>query len=196
MLGIMLLVDRSLGLFSFLIIRLLPRSPNVNALLRLKMIAAHIDVDLIVELRYKLRCFGLPVERHSDLIGDNFYVVVNTTLPLSKIKNKHLACSNMRVREAIAAGFVKFGHIRSELNIDDIATKPLGPHAFHQVAHLYLFRHLATYKDNQPTDNADIPLYLLHTDIILNPVQRKSIQAQIRVTKDYHSLLIVISNTL
>ena len=51
----------------------------------------------------------------------------------------------MRVREAIAAGFVRFGHIRSELNIADIATKPLGPLAFHRIAHPYLFRHLATH---------------------------------------------------
>ena len=91
------------------------------------MIAAHVAVDLIVEMRYKLRCLGLPVERCSESIGDNLSVVVNTTLPSSKIKKKHLACSIMRVREAIAAGFVRFGHIRSELNIASIATKPLGP---------------------------------------------------------------------
>ena len=60
----------------------------------------------------------------------------------------------MRVREAIAAGFVRFCHIRSELNIADIATKPLGPHAFHIIAHPYLFRHLATHKDKQ--GNTDI----------------------------------------
>ena len=112
------------------------------------MIAARVAVDLIVEMRYKLRCLGLPVERCSELIGDNMSVAVNTTLPSSKIKKKHLACSIMRVREAIAAGFVRFGHIRSELNIADIATKPLGPHAFHRIAHPFLFRHLATHKDN------------------------------------------------
>jgi len=95
-----------------------------------KMVAARIAVDLIVEMCYKLRCLGLPVEHRSDLIGDNLSVVVNTTLPSSKIKKKYLACSIMRVREAVAAGFVWFGHICSELNIADIATKPLGPHAF------------------------------------------------------------------
>ena len=62
----------------------------------------------------------------------------------------------MRVREAIASGFVRFGHIRSELNIADIATKPLGPHTFHRIAHPFLFRHLATHKDNQPNNNTDI----------------------------------------
>jgi hypothetical protein len=37
--------------------------------------------------------------------------VVNTTLPSSKIKKKHLLRQIMRVREAIAAGFVRFGHV-------------------------------------------------------------------------------------
>ena len=122
----------------------------------LEMIAARILVDLIVEMRYKLPCLGLPVEHRNDMIGDNLSVVVNTTLPSSKTKKKHLICSIMRVREAVAAGFVRFGHICSELNIADIAIKPFGPHAFHQIAHPYLFRHLATHKDNRPTDNADI----------------------------------------
>ena len=48
------------------------------------MIAARVAVDLIVEMRYKLRCLGLPVEQCSELIGDNLSVVVNTTLPSSK----------------------------------------------------------------------------------------------------------------
>ena len=57
----------------------------------------------------------------------------------------------MRVQEAVAAGFVRFGHIRSELNIADIATKPLGPLAFHRIAHPYLFRHLIKHTDRDPS---------------------------------------------
>ena len=49
-----------------------------------EMIAARIAVDLLVEMRYKLRCLGLNVERRSVLLGDNLSVVVNTTLPSSK----------------------------------------------------------------------------------------------------------------
>ena len=44
----------------------------------------------------------------------------------------------------------------SELSIAGIVTKPLGPHAFHSIAHPCLFHHLATHKDNQPLNNADI----------------------------------------
>jgi hypothetical protein len=115
-----------------------------------EMIAARIAIDLLVEMRYKLRCLGIPVERRSILLGDNLSVVVNTTLPSSQIKKKHLSCSIMRIREAVAAGFVRFGHIRSEQNIADIATKPLGPQVFHRVAHDYLFRHLQYHSDTTP----------------------------------------------
>ena len=62
----------------------------------------------------------------------------------------------MCVHEAVAAGFVLFDHICSELNIADIANKALGTHAFHRIAHPYLFYHLATHKYNKPTGNADI----------------------------------------
>jgi hypothetical protein len=111
------------------------------------MIAARMAIDLIIEMRCKLRCLGIPVEKRSELLGDNLYVVVNTTLPSSKIKKKHLSCQIMRVREAIAAGFVRFGHVRSEQNIADIMTKPLGPSVFHRLAHPYLFRHLNSQKE-------------------------------------------------
>jgi hypothetical protein len=65
----------------------------------------------------------------------------------------------MRVWEAIAAGFVRFGHVRSEHNIADIMTKPLGPSVFHRLAHPYLFRHLNSNKDDNPKDvlNAPVP---------------------------------------
>ena len=84
------------------------------------MIAARTAIDLIVEMRYKLRCIGLQVEHTSEVYGDNLSVVVNTTLPSSKIKKKHLSCQIMRVCEAIVAGFVRFGFICSEFNILDI----------------------------------------------------------------------------
>ena len=56
------------------------------------------------------------------------------------MKKKHLACSYHRVREAIAGDFVHFGHIRSEINLADVGTKPLGTSPFHALIDPYLFR--------------------------------------------------------
>jgi hypothetical protein len=137
-----------------------------------EMIAARMAIDLIIEMRYKLRCLGIRVEKRSELLGDNLSVVVNTTLPSSKIKKKHLSCQIMRVREAIAAGFVRFGHVRSEQNIADIMTKPLGPHVFHRLAHPYLFRHLGTHKDDKPEDTLNAPIAYRH---YTQPTAKKSL---------------------
>ena len=62
-----------------------------------KIIAARTAIDLIIEIRYKLRCLGLQIERSSTLVGDNQSVILNTTSPASKVKKKHLLCQIMRV---------------------------------------------------------------------------------------------------
>ena len=71
-----------------------------------EMVAARIAVGIIIEMRYKLRMLGIPIEKHSMLLGDNKLVVVNTTLPSSMLKKKYQACNYHQVREAIAAGFI------------------------------------------------------------------------------------------
>ena len=142
-----------------------------------EMIAARIAVDLLVEMRYKLRCLGINVERRSVLLGDNLSVVVNTTLPSSKIKKKHLSCSIARIREAVAAGFVRFGHIRSELNVSDIATKPLGPLAFHRIAHPFLFRHLSRNSDKNTTDILHHPSVYRHYHSSVPTQEKKRIHS-------------------
>ena len=83
---------------------------------------------------------GVKIEDTSVLVGDNMSVVINTTLPSSSLKKKHQACNYHRVREAIAAGFIIFGHIGSEINLADICTKPLAAPAFHGLLRDYLFR--------------------------------------------------------
>ena len=105
-----------------------------------ELVAARIAVDLLVEWRYKLRMLGLNLEKQSWLLGDNMSVVLNTTLPSSSLKKKHQACNYHRVREAIAGGYLIFGHIDSEENVADICTKPLPTNLFSKIGEKYLFR--------------------------------------------------------
>ena len=74
------------------------------------------------------------------MLGDNMSVVLNTTIPSSSLKKKHLACSYHRIREAIAGKYVKFGHISLEFNLADVNTKPLGANVFHHIVDPYMFR--------------------------------------------------------
>jgi hypothetical protein len=106
-----------------------------------EMIAARIAIDLIIEMRYKFRMLGVKLEKQSMLVGDNMSVILNTTIPSSSLKKKHLGCAYQRVREAIAGGFTVFGHIESIANLADIGTKPLGTLAFQRLINPYLFRY-------------------------------------------------------
>jgi len=105
-----------------------------------ELVAARIAVDLLIEMRYKLRMLGVMLEESSTLLGDNMAVVVNTSLPSSALKKKHQACNYHRVREAIAARIINFGHIDSTDNLADVCTKPLGPTTYHSLLRNCMFR--------------------------------------------------------
>jgi len=67
-------------------------------------------------------------------------VVLNTMLPSSQLKKKHLAISYHRVQESIASGLMDFGYIPSEENLADICTKPLSAVSFHRLLQGYLYQ--------------------------------------------------------
>jgi hypothetical protein len=103
-------------------------------------VAARVAIDLIIEMRYKFRMLGVNMEKETLLVDDNMSVVLNTiTIPSSSLKKKHLACSYHRVSEAIAGGFVNYGHIPSISNLANIGTKPLSAPVFHRLVDPYLY---------------------------------------------------------
>ena len=105
-----------------------------------EIVSDRIAVEQIISLRYTLRMLGVHVEKKSMMLGDNMSVIVNTTVPSSVIRKKHQSCNYHKVREAIAGGFIIFGHINSEENLADILTKPLNVTNFHGLLEHYLFR--------------------------------------------------------
>ncbi|MGH7955097.1 MAG: Ty1/Copia family ribonuclease HI, partial [Gloeomargaritales cyanobacterium] len=90
-----------------------------------EFVAARVATDQIVDLRYTLRMLGVPIDGSSWLFGDNFSVVVSSTVPQSSLKKRHNALSYHRVREAIADKILTFRHIPSVENPADILTKIL-----------------------------------------------------------------------
>jgi hypothetical protein len=93
-----------------------------------EFVAAKIAVEMVEGLRYKLRMMGVEIHGPTDMFGDNQSVVVNATKPESVLKKKHNAIAYHRVREAQAAGYLRFAHEPGETNLADILTKPLpGP---------------------------------------------------------------------
>ena len=112
-----------------------------------ELVAARIAVEMIMEFRYKLRMMGVTVEGPSVLLVDNEAVVKNTTLPSSTLKKKHNAIAYHRVREAVAAGIIKVAHVRSQMNMADILTKPLSPQSYYMILRWILFKRDSS--DNQ-----------------------------------------------
>ena len=56
-----------------------------------ELVAAKMAVDLIIEIRYKLRMLGVVLEETSLLVGDNMSVILNTKIPSSRLKIKNIA---------------------------------------------------------------------------------------------------------
>ena len=105
-----------------------------------ELVASRIAVEKIISLRYFLSMLGCRLEPSSLMIGDNMAVILNTTIPSSALKKKHLACNYHKVRESIAGGFINFAHIKSESNMADLLTKPLPRVIFERLTSEYLFR--------------------------------------------------------
>ena len=119
-----------------------------------EFMAARQSVEQIIDLRYTLRMFGVPIHGPSWLFGDNKSVVTSSTIPHSSLNKRWNALSYHKVREAVASGFVTFEHISTNDNPADILTKPLPWHKACIHVEPLLF-----WKGETLTDaNADLPL--------------------------------------
>ena len=78
---------------------------------------------MIEALRYKLRCFGIPVEGPAEVLCDNMLVVKNLIIPTSALNKRHNAIYYHRVREAQAAGILRVGWIPRKFNLAYLLTK-------------------------------------------------------------------------
>ncbi len=117
-----------------------------------EMVAGRVAVEGIIEIRYKLRMLGVPVEEPTLMLGDNMSVILNTTVPSSQLKKKNCACAYHKIRECIAAKIVRFCHIESSQNIADILTKPLHNDPFLYLVKMHLFRVPPGWKKEDTTD--------------------------------------------
>ena len=86
-------------------------------------VAARTATEQIIDLRLTFRYLGVPLTGPSMLFGDNETVVNTASVPNSKLHKRHNALSYHRVREGIAAGIIRFHHIKGKENPADILSK-------------------------------------------------------------------------
>ena len=82
---------------------------------------------------------GIPVKSPTILLGDNQSSQKNCSNPSSQLKKKHNAIAYHKIREAVAAGIILYGWIRTHFNLSDVLTKPLGGTAFASLIWFLLF---------------------------------------------------------
>ena len=83
---------------------------------------------------------GIPINGPVVLLGDNKSAVTSTSVATSVLKKKHNAIAYHRVREAHATGIVVSGHVKSENNYADIATKALPGNKLYSLCKPLLFK--------------------------------------------------------
>ena len=91
-----------------------------------EFMAARTATEQIIDLRLTLRYLGVPIQGHTYLFGDNKTVVHSCGIPKSRLHKRHVLLSFHRVREAIAAGIMKFIYIPGSINPADILSKAWG----------------------------------------------------------------------
>jgi hypothetical protein len=92
-----------------------------------EFIALKVCLEAIEHLRFKLRCFGIPIPNNEPtyVFCDNESVVKNTTRIESTLNKKHSAIAYHHCRWSVAAGIISVTHIRTHENIADCFTKRL-----------------------------------------------------------------------
>jgi hypothetical protein len=90
-----------------------------------EFVAMRVAVDLIEGLRYKLRMFGVPIDGPADVFSDNQSVVTNSTIPTSTLNKKHNSICYHRVRESVAAKWIRIAKEDTHTNLSDLFTKTL-----------------------------------------------------------------------
>ena len=94
-----------------------------NAMFGSEYSAARTAMDQSTDLRTTFRYLGVPIEGPQMMFGDNETVVNTASVPQSKLQKHHNALSYHKVREAIAAGMIRFHHIPGATNPADILSK-------------------------------------------------------------------------
>ena len=92
-----------------------------------EFIAMKIDIEHLRSLRYKLRMMGVPINTPSYVYGDNMSVIHNTQRPESTLNKKSNSICFHAIRESVTIQESLTGHVSSENNPADIATKLIPP---------------------------------------------------------------------
>ena len=105
-----------------------------------EIVALRTCLELIKELRYKLRMMGVPIDGPAVVWCDNQSVAKGAAVPEAKLNKKHLGICYHAVREASAAKIWQVGFIKGEHNIADCLTKILSGTVLEKQVKQWMYR--------------------------------------------------------
>ena len=88
-----------------------------------EFIALKTAVEMLIGLRLKLLCFGIPIDGPSNVMCDNEAITKNVRTPQSTLSKKHNAVVFHKCREGVAALIYRCAHELTVTNSSDIFTK-------------------------------------------------------------------------
>ena len=80
---------------------------------------------MVEGLRYKLRMFGVPLDRPANAFCNNEAVYKNTAIPESTLRKKHHSIAYHKCRESVAAYIIRIAKQGTKKNLADLFTKLL-----------------------------------------------------------------------
>ena len=90
-----------------------------------EFVAMKLGMESLRGLRYKLRMMGVPIFGPLLIYGDNMSVIHNTQQPKSTLKKKSDSIAYHAVMESVTMGKLLTGHVGTNSNPEDLATKVL-----------------------------------------------------------------------
>ena len=90
-----------------------------------EFVTMKIGMESLRGLQYKLQMMEVPIWGPTLIYGDNMSVIHNTQRPESTLKKKSNSIAYRAVRESVAKGKSLTGHVGTNSNVTDLATKVL-----------------------------------------------------------------------
>ena len=90
-----------------------------------EFIALKTATELVEDLRYKLRVFGIPIEGPTNIFCDNESVYKNMSTPELTLKNNNVSISYHKCREDVATRVARIAKEGTATNLADMFTKML-----------------------------------------------------------------------
>ena len=102
------------------------KQPTIKTLVfGAEFMAMRVGMESLRGLQYKLRMIGVPIWGPLLIYGDNMSVIHNTQRPDSTLKKKSNSIAYHAVRDSVAMGKLLTGHMATNSNVADLATKVL-----------------------------------------------------------------------